>query len=283
MKHFFETILVAFGMFSRIPVPQVEWNEKNRKYSMLAFPLVGLVLGLCWVIVAALCRQFGLPELLTGALLTALPVLVVGGIHLDGYADAVDALSSHGDKEKKLAIMKDPHVGSFAVIHLVVCFLLWFAACTVLAEKSLEEWLLVGLTFVLSRSLSGLAVTTFPMAKDTGLAKSFADDADKKSVRNGLAVVLVLLVLLFMAMDIVDPSGTGTSPRNTSRASTATSPAGSSASVKSGCSWRSPSRRLCRKEARYGIVHWPALQRETCGGERVCGSGRNTTVGPPGL
>ena len=42
MKTFFETILVAFGMFSRVPVPQVEWNEKNRKYSMLAFPLVGI-------------------------------------------------------------------------------------------------------------------------------------------------------------------------------------------------------------------------------------------------
>ena len=203
MKTFFETILVAFGMFSRVPVPQVEWNEKNRKYSMLAFPLVGLVLGLCWVLLALVCRHFGLPALLTGALLTALPVLLVGGIHLDGYADAVDALSSHGDKEKKLAIMKDPHVGSFAVIHLVIYFLLWFAACTVLSEKSFEEWLLVGLTFVLSRSLSGLAVATFPMAKDTGLAKSFADDADKKSVRNGLVVVLVLLGLLFMAMDIV--------------------------------------------------------------------------------
>ncbi|MBQ1596152.1 MAG: adenosylcobinamide-GDP ribazoletransferase, partial [Clostridia bacterium] len=94
MKTFFETILVAFGMFSRVPVPQVEWNEKNRKYSMLAFPLVGLVLGLCWVIVASVCRHFGLPALLTGGLLTALPVLVAGGIHLDGYADAVDALSS---------------------------------------------------------------------------------------------------------------------------------------------------------------------------------------------
>ncbi|MBQ1596294.1 MAG: adenosylcobinamide-GDP ribazoletransferase [Clostridia bacterium] len=203
MKTFFETILVAFGMFSRVPVPQVEWNEKNRKYSMLAFPLVGLVLGFGWVLLASVCRHFGLPELLTGALLTALPVLLVGGIHLDGYADAVDALSSHGDKEKKLAIMKDPHVGSFAVIHLVIYFLLWFAACPVLSEKSFEEWLLVGLTFVLSRSLSGLAVATFPMAKDTGLAKSFADDADKKSVRNGLVVVLVLLGLLFMAMDIV--------------------------------------------------------------------------------
>ena len=203
MKTFFETILVAFGMFSRVPVPQVEWNEKNRKYSMLAFPLVGLILGLCWVLLASVCRHFGLPALLTGALLTALPVLLAGGIHLDGYADAVDALSSHGDKEKKLAIMKDPHVGSFAVIHLVIYFLLWFAACTVLSEKSFEEWLLVGLTFVLSRSLSGLAVATFPMAKDTGLAKSFADDADKKSVRNGLVVVLVCLGLLFMAMDIV--------------------------------------------------------------------------------
>ena len=204
MKTFFETILVAFGMFSRVPVPQVEWNEKNRKYSMLAFPMVGLVLGLCWFLIASLGRQFGLPSFLTGALLTALPVLVVGGIHLDGYADTVDALSSHGDKAKKLEIMKDPHVGSFAVIHLVIYFLLWFAACTVLAEKSAEVWLLAGMTFVLSRSLSGLAVATFPMAKDTGLAKSFADEADKKTVRGGLIAVLVVLVLLFMAMDIVD-------------------------------------------------------------------------------
>ena len=281
MKNFFETILVAFGMFSRVPVPQVEWNEKNRKYSMLAFPMVGLVLGLCWFLIASLGRQFGLPSFLTGALLTALPVLVVGGIHLDGYADTVDALSSHGDKAKKLEIMKDPHVGSFAVIHLVIYFLLWFAACTVLAEKSAEVWLLAGMTFVLSRSLSGLAVATFPMAKDTGLAKSFADEADKKTVRGGLIAVLVVLVLLFMAMDIA--SGTGTSPRNTSRASTATSPAGSSASVKSGCSWPSRSRRPCPEEARYGIVHRVSVQRQTRGGEGVCRSGRDKAFGPAGL
>lgn len=203
MTNFFETIEVAFGMFSRVPVRQVEWKEENRKYSMLAFPLVGLVLGLCWVIVAALGRRFGLPELLTGALLTALPLLVVGGIHLDGYADAVDALSSHGDKEKKLAIMKDPHVGSFAVMHLAAWFLLCFAASTVLAGERFEVWLVVGLSFVLSRALSGFAVATFPMAKESGLAKSFADDADKKKVRDGLLALLVVLAIGLMAIDIV--------------------------------------------------------------------------------
>lgn len=203
MTNFFETIEVAFGMFSRVPVRQVEWKEENRKYTMLAFPLVGLVLGLCWVLVASLAHRFGLPELLTGALLTALPLLVVGGIHLDGYADTVDALSSHGDKEKKLAIMKDPHVGSFAVLHLAVYYVLLFAASTVLAGERFEVWLVAGLSFVLSRTLSGFAVATFPMAKDTGLAKSFADDADKKTVRNGLFVLLVVLALALMSIDLV--------------------------------------------------------------------------------
>ena len=40
-----QTIAVAFAMFSAIPVPQFEWNEKNMRYAMCAFPLIGLVIG----------------------------------------------------------------------------------------------------------------------------------------------------------------------------------------------------------------------------------------------
>lgn len=203
MKNFFETIAVAFGMFSRVPVPQVKWTEENRKYSMLAFPAVGFVQGILWIVVASLGRMFHLPEFLIGALLTALPLLVVGGIHLDGYGDTVDALNSHAEKEKKLEIMKDPHVGSFAVMHYVAYFLMMFAASTVLAEADFDVWLAVGLTFVLSRALSGFAVATFPMAKTSGLAASFANDADKKAVRNGLVFLLVVLGLAFIGMDLV--------------------------------------------------------------------------------
>ena len=203
MKNLFETFCVAFSMFSRVPAKQVAWTEDNRRYALLAFPSVGVVLGLCWMALTALCARFEVPALLTGALLTALPLLVVGGIHLDGYADTWDALASHGDTEEKRRILKDPHTGAFAIIHLVVYFLLWFAAASVLAEKTIAYQLVVALGFVLSRALSALAVTAFPMASDTGLAHSFAASADKGKVRAGLLVLLVVLALAFLAADVV--------------------------------------------------------------------------------
>lgn len=203
MKNLFETFCVAFSLYSRVPTKQVEWTEDNRRFTMLAFPAVGVVLGLCWMAVFALCDHFEVPFLLTGALLTALPLLVVGGIHLDGYADTRDALASHGDREEKQRILKDPHTGAFAIIHLVVFFLLWFAASAALAEMSIEYQLVVALSFVLSRTLSGLAVAQFPAMSGSGLVKSFADAADKQKVRGGLLALLVALALGFLALDVV--------------------------------------------------------------------------------
>lgn len=202
MKTFFETIAVAFGMFSRVPVPNFEWNDRNRRYAMLAFPLIGVALGACWLGAILLFQWLGLPALLGGALLTGLPFLITGGIHLDGYLDTRDALSSHAPKEKKLEIMSDPHTGAFAVLYGAVYLILWFAASTVLLEHgSFWFWFLTAIGFVLSRSLSGLAVATFPMAKDTGLVKSFADEADKKKVTVWLVVYLILLTAALVLID----------------------------------------------------------------------------------
>ena len=58
-----------------------------------------------------------------------MPVAVTGGIHLDGYADTSDALSSYGDREKKLEILKDSHCGAFAVIRLCSYFVAYFGLC----------------------------------------------------------------------------------------------------------------------------------------------------------
>ena len=60
----FETIAVAFAMFSAIPVPQPVWNDRNMRYALCAFPLVGVVLGLLWWCWGALCGVLDLPELL---------------------------------------------------------------------------------------------------------------------------------------------------------------------------------------------------------------------------
>lgn len=208
MKTFWETILVAFGMYSRVPVPSFEWNDKNRKYAMLAFPLVGVVLGACWLGAILLFDRLGVPPLLGGALLTGLPLLITGGIHLDGYLDTRDALSSHAPKEKKLEIMEDPHTGAFAVLYAAVYLILWFAASAVLLEHgTFWSWFLTALIFVLSRVLSGLSVADFPMAKDTGLVKAFADDADKAMVKGGLLACLILLAAALVVISFFTVAG----------------------------------------------------------------------------
>ena len=99
-----QTIAVAFAMFSAIPVPQFDWNEKNMRYAMCAFPLIGAVCGALW----CLCGALPLPALVRAGGFCLVPVWVTGGIHLDGYADTCDALSSYGGREKKLEIFERP-------------------------------------------------------------------------------------------------------------------------------------------------------------------------------
>ena len=189
---FFETIAVAFSMFSAIPMPQFQWNEKNMRYALCAFPLIGAVIGgISWG-AWSLCGWLGLPDLLRGAILTMIPVLVTGGIHLDGYSDTCDALASHAAQEKKLEILKDPHVGSFAVIRICGYFVITLALWTALKTF---PWTAALLGFCMSRTLSGLAVASFPLAKNTGLAHTFAQAADQKRVRTVLIILDVLLCL----------------------------------------------------------------------------------------
>lgn len=58
-----ETAAVAFAMFSAVPVPQPVWNEKNMRYALCAFPLVGVVCGLAWWGWAALAARLSFPLL----------------------------------------------------------------------------------------------------------------------------------------------------------------------------------------------------------------------------
>lgn len=181
-----ETVCVAFAMFSALPVPHVDWNERNMRYAMAAFPLVGAVIGALWCV----CGLLPLPDMLKAAGFCLIPVAATGGIHLDGFADTSDALSSYGDREKKLAILKDPHCGAFAVIRLCGYFVLYFALCACLrfTPRVGAVWTLA---LVLERALSGYAVATFPMAKNTGLAHTFATAADKRRVQIVLLAVSV--------------------------------------------------------------------------------------------
>ena len=190
-----ETIGVAFAMFSALPVPRIDWNERNMRYAMAAFPLIGAVIGALWCVFGAL----PLPDMLRAAGFCLIPVAVTGGIHLDGYADTSDALSSYGDREKKLDILKDPHCGAFAVIRLCSYFVAYFALCCCVqfTPQVGAVWLLA---LVLERACSGYAVAAFPLAKNTGLAHTFATAADRTTVRRVLGCLSIVLAVALFAL-----------------------------------------------------------------------------------
>ena len=194
-----ETVLVAFAMFSALPAPQPVWNERNMRYTLCAFPLIGAVCGGLWWGWCALCAWLPVPDLLRGAGLCLLPVLVTGGIHLDGYADTWDALASCAPPEKKQEILKDPRCGAFAVIKLCTYFVAYLALCEAL-EPTPRALGCMSCAFVLERAMSGLAVCRFPLAKNTGLAYTFATAADKKNAGRILYAVTLLAAAGMIAL-----------------------------------------------------------------------------------
>lgn len=192
------SLAIAISMYSKIPAPNVEWNEKNMKYAMCFFPVVGAVIGIIQFLIGGFLLQYtDCGSLFFAAVMTLIPVVITGGIHLDGYADTTDALSSYGEKEKKLEILKDPHTGAFAVIGLCVYFL---ADAALWSEVTAEMLPVVSCMYVISRSLSGISVVSFQAAKNSGLLKTFQDGAQRFRVRIVLLIWLcacsVLMIFL---------------------------------------------------------------------------------------
>jgi len=153
------------------------------RYALCAFPAIGIVVGAACFLWLLLCGGLGFGRMLAAAGLALLPLGITGGIHLDGFCDAADAIASHLEPEKKLEIMKDPRTGAFGVMavcgYLLLTFGLWD---TLLAGRDARAVGMLCLGFVLSRALSGLAVAVFPLAKESGLAHTFAAAAEKRRV-----------------------------------------------------------------------------------------------------
>lgn len=195
------SIASAFLMYSRIPMPQVEWKEENRRYSLCFFPLVGAVIGMFFILWRCVCTRFEIDNFLAGAVSMIIPVLVTGGIHFDGFCDVVDAKSSFGDMTKKLEIMSDPHIGSFAVMWLCIYLILQTALFCEIQNTSTAVIIACG--FILSRALSGIAAITFKNAKSSGSLQEFSNPAHKKVTLFTLSVIVILCFTAMLFQDVI--------------------------------------------------------------------------------
>lgn len=188
MKKVWNSFLIAFSMFSKIPVPRADWDKENMKYMICFFPGIGAVIGLLIYGYGKLCTLAEFGSLMRAAGFVLIPVAVTGGIHLDGFLDTVDALSSWQPKERKLEILKDSHAGAFAVIMGCAYFIL---SLGVWSEMETEALPVLCIGYVLSRTLSGLALATFPCANQKGSLGMFADAAQKRVLKTVLILWLM--------------------------------------------------------------------------------------------
>ena len=143
---------MCLSMFTALPFPAGKWDDGLRKHSTACLPLVGLVIGLIWWAAAAIAKGL-LPAYLAAAVMAALPLVITGFIHLDGFMDTSDAMLSWRSREERLKILKDVHVGSFSVVMLALLVMFQFAAC-----MSVEKLFPLCMIPVLSRVGSAYSV-----------------------------------------------------------------------------------------------------------------------------
>lgn len=188
---------IAVQFLTRLPVRlAAQPSEKDLGYSLLFYPLVGLIIGLIlmglgWVL-------HNTPPLVTAALLVTAWILLTGGLHLDGLADSADAwIGGMGDRAKTLAIMKDPNCGPAGVVAIVLIILLKFVALYTLI--SADEWIALLLTIILARTLLPLLFLTTPYVRNNGLGASLATHQPR---RLSIFIIVATFVLMFLLTDI---------------------------------------------------------------------------------
>jgi len=193
IKTFFQSIIIAFSMFTKIPMPHIDWSEKGMKYMLCFFPVVGAVVGAVEFLAGELLMQLGISKLLFGCIMAVLPVIVTGGIHMDGFLDTMDGISSYADKERRLEILKDSNSGAFAIIGGLVYFILYVGFLSEIQESML---IVIGLSYVSSRSMNALSLVSFRNARKKGLGATFGNGADQILVRvisiSSLAFVIII-------------------------------------------------------------------------------------------
>ena len=152
----------AFGLLTIFPVRYNEISARAFAY----YPLIGLVIGMILVAAHFLFR-LALPNLVAAVIIVALWAILTGGLHLDGFTDACDALFAATTRERRLEILRDVHLGSFGAAGLII--LLMLKAASIANATTLAP---IFLAPILGRWAMTLAVL-YPPARKEGMAVLF--------------------------------------------------------------------------------------------------------------
>ncbi|WP_251422274.1 adenosylcobinamide-GDP ribazoletransferase [Veillonella agrestimuris] len=201
MKSFF----IALQFLTRLKVVnQQEWTMEDFGKSVIAFPYVGLVIGLLLAIIYGI-GQYIFPTSTLLLIIVISEFLITGGLHADGLMDTSDGIFSGRDREKMLEIMKDSRVGSFGVVAILFVTLLKWQLLVAVPDYYYLYIILIMMP-LMSRFTLVHSICSYPYARKTGMGQAFSEMAPKHVVlKNTIAtffmpfIIGILLGIYFLA------------------------------------------------------------------------------------
>jgi adenosylcobinamide-GDP ribazoletransferase len=187
-----KNVRIVFGLMTTLPfrLPD-DWSAGDGGRASVWFPLVGLVVGtLTWLAWKGAMLVF--PPLVAGIVTLFVWVILTGALHLDGLADCCDGLLASTSVERRLEIMKDPRVGTFAVVGLILVLSLKAAALASLTSVSSTG-------ILLAASMARwciLPAGIMPLARPSGMGADFASGFRRSFIIWGAFVPVGIALLL---------------------------------------------------------------------------------------
>ena len=186
---------IALQFLTRLKiVNQTEWSVEDFGKSVVAFPYVGLIIGLILAILYGVLSPF-IPIMPLMLIIVVAEFLITGGLHADGLMDTSDGLFSGRERERKLEIMKDSRIGSFGVVAFVfVTLLKW----QLLASIPSAEFIPMALIMMplMSRWSMVFSIRSYPYAREQGMGAAFANLAPKHVITYNTTFFMPILLLL---------------------------------------------------------------------------------------
>ncbi len=175
-------------------IPVGKGSVERAASSFYAVPLIGVIVGgLVGLVGLALSRQ----PLVAGAIMTALHLLLTGGLHLDGAADYGDLIGSGAKGEEALRVLKDPRRGSFGIATAAVLLIVRFSALSVLSSR---PWT-VTMAYVASYEAAFIAVMLGRPEPYSGLGRIFWEGSRgrPKLVANALVTAACVVIIVVVS------------------------------------------------------------------------------------
>jgi adenosylcobinamide-GDP ribazoletransferase len=187
-------LLIAFNLMTTLPLPaSKDWQEGDSGRASAWYPFVGLVIGgLTWLTWMGATRISQSAPLVAGILTLVVWVTLTGGLHLDGLADCCDGLLASTTVERRLEIMKDPRLGAFGGIGLLLVLMLKAAA---LSALTLETSFGIVLAVSLARWCI-LPAGLLPLARPSGMGADFKAGFRPWFITVGAIIPLTLSIIL---------------------------------------------------------------------------------------